>query len=83
MVKYRYPVEHAGYLAQVADVDSSVVQAVSQGHSVHRGRTKTKTPIEQIMIFAIQNRYTLSCLYKMGSIDCELIHAILQMLFDK
>jgi hypothetical protein len=30
--------EHAGYLAQVANVDSSVVQTVGQGHTVHRGR---------------------------------------------
>ncbi len=37
-VRMPYPMEHAGYLAQVANVDSSVVQTVSQGHTVHRGR---------------------------------------------
>ena len=33
-----YPVQHAGDLAQVSDVDAPVVKTVGQGHSVHGGR---------------------------------------------
>jgi hypothetical protein len=97
VVKYHYPVEHAGYLAQVADVDSSVVQAVSQGHSVHRSRTKKKNPIEQIRIFAVHQSCGSKSSVHINSIvhiklplqdnnfspGCALKNVILQMLFGK